>query len=383
MGLVSLGDEFCARTDRALAGIPGVYKLVDDILVFGETHVELLHRIRLVFERCLGWGITLSKKKYQFGPVVQFSGYVVSEEGTRQDPKLVEAISKFPAPKDVTNLLLVNRFNDSNPDLKHAMASWQGLLKKSIVYRWGDVHEAALTKVKEIITNPVGPILKHFDSTLPIRVLTDSSRTGIGFCLVQTEVGSKILLLIMAGSRFLSPAEKNYAVVELAIQWAIEKCRLYLAGTDFTVITNHQPLLGILNRKNLDAINNVRIQRLMAKLLGYSFRVEWVPGKNHHIANSLSRNPVFAAPDHKDIIIHQGTEVIMDEALAEMSDVARADKDYQEVVTAVRSGLYDGKKIKNLRRSHPALQYRGQWDYMAVEDVFLTFHGRLVVPEAA
>jgi hypothetical protein len=38
----------------------------------------------------------------------------------------------------VTNLRsligLVNRFNDSNPDLKHAMASWQGLLKKSNVY---------------------------------------------------------------------------------------------------------------------------------------------------------------------------------------------------------------------------------------------------------
>ena len=75
--------------------------------------------------------------------------------------------------------------------------------------------------------------------------------------------------------------------------------------------------------------------------------------------------------------------MIMDEALAEMPDVARADKNYQEVVTAVRSGLYDGKRIKNLPRSHPALQYRGQWDYMAVEDVFLTFHGRLVVPEAA
>ena len=115
---------------------------------------------------------------------------------------------------------------------------------------------------------------------------TDASRTGVGFCLVQTEVGSKIPLLIQAGSRFLSPAEKNYAVVELkllAIQLAIEKCRLYLAGTEFTVIKDHQPLLGILNRNNLNAINNVRIQRLMAKLLGYSFRVEWIPGKNHCI----------------------------------------------------------------------------------------------------
>ena len=240
--------------------------------------------------------------------------------------------------------------------------------------------------MKEIITNPAGPILKHFNAKLPIQLLTDASRSGIGFCLFQIDVGSKIILLIMAGSCFLSPAEKNYAVVELellAIQWAVEKSRLYLARTDFTVVTDHQPLLGILNRKNLDAINNVHIQRLMAKLLGYSFKVEWVPGKNHVIADTLSRNPVFAAPDHKDIIIRRVAEVIKDEALAEMSDVAEADKDYQEVVTAFRSGLYDGKNFKNLHKSHPALRYRSHWDGMAVDGVLLTYHNKLMVPEAA
>ena len=149
------------------------------------------------------------------------------------------------------------------------------------------------------------------------------------------------------------------------------------------MITDHQPLLGIINRKNLDAINNIRIQRLMAKLLGYSFQVEWIPGKNHHIADCLSRNPVFAAPDHQDIIIRRVTEVLMDETLTELSKVAIADKDYQEVIDVVRGGLYDGKKILNLRRDHPALQYRSQWDFMAVDGVFLTFHNRLVIPEAA
>jgi hypothetical protein len=145
--------------------------------------------------------------------------------------------------------------------------------------------------------------LRRFDAALPIQVLTDASRTGIGFCLVQTDEGSKIPLLIMAGSRFLSPAEKNYAVVELelAIQWTVEKCRLYLAGADFTVVTDHQPLLGIINNKNLDTINNTRIQRLMAKLLGYNFKAVWVPGKNHLIADALSRAPVFAAEDYRDI----------------------------------------------------------------------------------
>ena len=42
MGLISLGDEFFARTDRALADIIGVFKLVDDILVHGKTNGQLV-----------------------------------------------------------------------------------------------------------------------------------------------------------------------------------------------------------------------------------------------------------------------------------------------------------------------------------------------------
>ena len=104
MGLTSSGDEFCARTDKALSGIPGVHKLVDDILVYGEDHEELLDRIKQVFKRRQEWGITLSKDKYQYGLEVKFAGYIISGEGTRPDPKLTPAISEFPAPTDLTNL---------------------------------------------------------------------------------------------------------------------------------------------------------------------------------------------------------------------------------------------------------------------------------------
>ena len=157
MGLISSGDEFCARTDRALADVTGVFKLVDEILVYAETYGQLLERIKTVFAHCAEWGITLSKTKYQFGPVVKFAGYIVSSEGSKMNPDLVAAITKFPAPNDLINLRsligLVNQFNDQNPDLKHAMVSWQGLLKKCNKFVWGEEDEAALKKVKEIITN--------------------------------------------------------------------------------------------------------------------------------------------------------------------------------------------------------------------------------------
>ena len=44
------------------------------ILVHGEIYEQLLERIRTVFAFCEEYGITLSKEKYQFGPVVKFAG---------------------------------------------------------------------------------------------------------------------------------------------------------------------------------------------------------------------------------------------------------------------------------------------------------------------
>ena len=66
-----------------------------------------------------------------------------------------------------------------------------------------------------------------------------------------------------------------------------------------------------------------------------------------------------------------------------MSNIAAADKDYQEIVATVNSRQYDRKKIKNLHKSHPAQQYRSQWDSLTVDGVFLMYHNRMVVPEAA
>ena len=52
MGLVSSEDIFCQRTDAVLAGVPGMQKLVDDILVTGRIKSELLERIEQILERC-------------------------------------------------------------------------------------------------------------------------------------------------------------------------------------------------------------------------------------------------------------------------------------------------------------------------------------------
>ena len=92
MGLICLGDEFCERTDQALTGLIGILKLVDDILVFADTVLELEKRIEQSFKRCLEHQITLADDKIQAGSEVLFGGYVVNGYGTKPDPIKIEAI---------------------------------------------------------------------------------------------------------------------------------------------------------------------------------------------------------------------------------------------------------------------------------------------------
>ena len=107
-----------------------------------------------------------------------------------------------------------------------------------------DNHTKSMDTVKNIITGP--QCLAHFDPKLQTILLTAASRTGLGYILIQTELTETDRTrnkgatghitkdprgkLITCGSRFLSSAENNYAVIELellAIQWAVSKCRIF------------------------------------------------------------------------------------------------------------------------------------------------------------
>ena len=67
MGLSCSSDEWCARSDKALEGIGGCLKLVDDILVFDPDIETLQVRIKRVLQCCHDHGITISQKNYDTG----------------------------------------------------------------------------------------------------------------------------------------------------------------------------------------------------------------------------------------------------------------------------------------------------------------------------
>ena len=128
----------------------------------------------------------------------------------------------------------------------------------------------------------------------------------------------------------------------MAIQWAILKCRNYLLGVSFKVKTDHKPLLGVINGRDLDAVNNLRLQRILSKLLGFQFTVEYVPGKLNEIADALSRSQVFQPEkEEKDDVLVQALNVKvepLDPQLAKIVEVAALCAEYQELVKTIRNG---------------------------------------------
>jgi len=92
----------------------------------------------------------------------------------------------------------------------------------------------------------------------------------------------------------LTDAETRYAVIEkeaLAITWACERLRQYLVGKKFKILTDHRPLVSLLQKKRLDELP-VRIQRFRLRMLLFAYDIEYIPGKEQVIADALSRAPL-------------------------------------------------------------------------------------------
>lgn len=81
------------------------------------------------------------------------------------------------------------------------------------------------------------------------------------------------------------------------------KCKFYLAGLPhFELVTDHRPLIPILNHYTLDAVENPRLQRLKEKLSAYQFTAKWRAGKQLRIPDALSRFPVCLPTPADDML---------------------------------------------------------------------------------
>ena len=182
----------------------------------------------------------------------------------------------------------------------------------------------------------------------------------------------------------------------------MKKCKLYLLGLpNFKLIVDHQPLVSILDRYTLDAVENPRSQRMKERLSPFTFETVWRKGSEHAIPDALSRAPVSdpTAEDlesEADIFIsskenlkvraielqdadESAADHLSDPIIEQLRTVADLDQDYQALIKAVM----DGFKMCQADANPFVKQFWSNREELSVTDGLVLFESRLVIPAAA
>ena len=155
----------------------------------------------------------------------------------------------------------------------------------------------------------------------------------------------------------------------MAIIWASQKCHLYLRGLPlFQVYTDHRPLEGIFQKDIFD-LASPRLQRLCEKVAMYTFRIFWVPGKTHLIADALSRAPLFAPEEHSGLEIDTAISCLTKTSHPTM-DLILMDADYRLLLSDVKHGTFHSMYAQSLK---------AYFDVLSLSDGLVLMDARRIV----
>ena len=293
-GISSAPEEWQRRLDHCFEGLDNTQVIADDTIIYGsgenDAEADKSHdtAFRALIERCREKGLKLNPKKLNFKQTsVSYMGHIFSAQGLAADPEKVKAVSQMQCPTDVQGVQRVqgvaNYLAKFTPKLSIVCEPLRHLLDKDSVFDWLPQHETAFSRMKELITQ--APVLQYYDVNKEVSLECDSSEVGLGAVIKQG--GHPIAY----ASRALTKTERNYVQIEkecLAIVFAAERFEQYILGKEkVKVFSDHKPLETILSKPIHTSPK--RLQRMRLRLQKYSLDVEYKPGPQMYISDTLSR----------------------------------------------------------------------------------------------
>ncbi|CAJ0927874.1 unnamed protein product [Ranitomeya imitator] len=253
---------------------------LDDIVIYSmdwETHLQ---KVQAVIDDLRDAGLTANPKKCHIGlEEARYLGYVIGRGVVKPQIDKIQAIQGWPQPvnkKQVQAFLgIAGYYRRFIPNFAAMATPLTDLTKGkgSVMVKWTSAAEEAFHSLKRALCSQ--PVLVTPDFSSEFVVQTDASDTGVGAVLSQVRDGVEHPVLYL--SRKLNVHEQRYAVVEkecLAIKWALDSLKYYLAGRKFRLVTDHAPLKWM----HLHKDRNSRVTRWFLALQAYSFTVEHRPG---------------------------------------------------------------------------------------------------------
>jgi hypothetical protein len=177
---------------------------------------DRLSHLRIVFEQCRKYGISLNPDKFVFGiDEGKLLEHVTSEGGVSIDPKRVQSIKDVRPPtnrKDLQSILgKINFIHRFVPNFSERIKPLSALLKKDVAFRWGDETKKYFEDIKNAISQ--APVLISHDFSPDYIIFSFASQDIIASVLMQKDVDNYEHPVAFM-SKVLRDSELNYSITE-------------------------------------------------------------------------------------------------------------------------------------------------------------------------
>jgi len=226
-----------------------IWVYIDDILIYSDTEQDHLKHIAKVCDKPKKAKFYASRNKSEFfAASMDVLGHIINDTGLRASSEKIARSEAWTTQKNTKELQeflgVANYINQFIPYLALITApltSHPGT--EELV--WAVTHDHAMDNVKRAVAlNQIMKLIDH-ELALPIWLITEASDTGVGAWVGQGETADTARPAARH-SRQLSNARMNYGTTDkaaLAIVDALTAFYHLLAGNEFTIVTDHQPLM--------------------------------------------------------------------------------------------------------------------------------------------
>ena len=375
-GLKVSQDIFQLKMDQILESVKGATGISDDVVVYGKTEEEHDESLRNLMTAAKENGLVFNSEKCNIKTSsITFFGAKYTPEGVHPDTEKVNDLKAMPAPtskKELQEFLgFVTYMSPFIKNLAEKAAPLRELLKKDSVFIWEVHHQACFQSLKDAVSEDA--TLVYFDTRTTPVLETDASIKGLGVTLLQNDKP------VAFASKTLTDAETRYACIErelLAIVYGVERFHTYLYGQKFLIKTDHKPLVMITQKPLVNA--PPRLQRMLLRLQQYDFKIEYKPGKEMTLADTLSRLPSPGNKDSIDLDMTIGQVRFSASKIKELQEETKRDSALSQLIPIIANGWPENiKMVPEAVRSFWSFR-----DELSVEDGIILKGERVVIPSS-
>lgn len=275
-GLKNSGATFQWAMYIAFANEKDVFLVVylDDLTIFSNSDEDHLYHLKIVFQWCRKFGISLNPKKSLFAmDEGKLLGHIISKEGICIDPARVEAIQKIDFPRSKKEIQSfdgkINFLCRFVPNLAEHLREITNMLKKDTTVRWMEEAVKSFNLVKLALSS--APVLISLDYTQDFILFSFASDHTMAAVLMQKI--DQLKKPIAFFSRTIRDAALKYNIIEiqaLALVKALKYFRVYILHSHILAYVPNAAVKDVLVQTDQEG----RIGKWIAALLEYDVEIK-------------------------------------------------------------------------------------------------------------